>query len=555
MTRYKVDTIADEADGDISAGHLSLREALTLANGTSGANRISFAAGLAGKTLALTMGQLYLTNDVTIEGDINGDGLADITISGNRNDRILSITGEATDATLSHLNLVDGLAASGNGGAIYAGYAASLTIIGSTIANSTAAGGGGGLYARGSRLMLVDSLFTGNASGGNGGAIYASQASVDLVNTTIHGNSAAYYGGGLSAADGSSLRLSSSTIAGNHASAGGGVDNFNATLILVNSVVAGNAAGDVKGAVDSATASFVGSDPRLGQLLDNGGPTLTLSPLDGSPLIDKGSSADLLADDFDLDKDGITAEPLPLDGRQGLRLVGGATDIGAVEHIVDQTIRGTAGNDRIVGGEGTDSLYGLAGNDTIDGGTGTDLLDGGTGIDTASYRSSLLAVTVDLVSGLGSGGDADGDRLVSIENLIGGQGADRLTGGAGANRLDGGGGNDTLRCGGGGDLLVGGLGRDVLVGGGGADTFVFLTAQESRPGSSRDLIADFSWGLGDRIDLSAVDAKAGAGDDAFHLTASGGSAEFSGLGSASAGELRFYQTATQTLIQGDIDGN
>ena len=72
------------------------------------------------------------------------------------------------------------------------------------------------------------------------------------------------------------------------------------------------------------------------------------------------------------------------------------------------------------------------------------MLDGSAGIDAASYIGSL-AVIIDLVTGIGSGGDAEGDVLVSIENLIGSGNNDTFISAAGANRLDGGAaGTDTV---------------------------------------------------------------------------------------------------------------
>ncbi|WP_454017901.1 hypothetical protein [Azospirillum sp. Marseille-Q6669] len=71
-----------------------------------------------------------------------------------------------------------------------------------------------------------------------------------------------------------------------------------------------------------------------------------------------------------------------------------------------------------------------------------------------------MAVTVNLTTGLGSGGNAQGDRLSGIENLLGSDGNDRLTGDAGGNRIDGRAGNDTLAGLGGADTLIGGAGTD-----------------------------------------------------------------------------------------------
>lgn len=102
------------------------------------------------------------------------------------------------------------------------------------------------------------------------------------------------------------------------------------------------------------------------------------------------------------------------------------------------------GIDTLIGGTGNDWLYGGAYNDILTGGAGSDLLNGGSGLDTASYVGSSAAVNVNLTTGIVSGGDAAGDTLISIENVIGTAFNDTLTGDAGTNTLEGGAGADTL---------------------------------------------------------------------------------------------------------------
>ena len=126
----------------------------------------------------------------------------------------------------------------------------------------------------------------------------------------------------------------------------------------------------------------------------------------------------------------------------------------------NDTIYGAAGDDLLYGGLGNGSIYGGDGNDTLAGGLGNDRLDGGIGTDLADYSASLSGVTVDLATGAGSGGDAVGDTLTGIENILGSGFADSLTGDAIANTLTGGAGNDTLTGGAGSDLLDGGTGTD-----------------------------------------------------------------------------------------------
>ena len=139
---------------------------------------------------------------------------------------------------------------------------------------------------------------------------------------------------------------------------------------------------------------------------------------------------------------------------------------------------GTIGNDVIKGGGGNDNLFGLSGNDLLFGGDGHDMLTGGAGADgldggslsdIASYLDSPAGVVVDLSTGLGFGGDAEGDRLCSIEGVYGSNFNDTLTGRDDHDFLKGFGGNDILRGAGGADSMWGGNGDDTLKGGGGAD--------------------------------------------------------------------------------------
>jgi len=82
------------------------------------------------------------------------------------------------------------------------------------------------------------------------------------------------------------------------------------------------------------------------------------------------------------------------------------------------TLRAGYGHDIVRGLGGNDQLYGDQGDDTLIGGTGSDTLDGGSGNNTASYDGSSAAVKIYLdEANANSGGDADGDKLISIQNL------------------------------------------------------------------------------------------------------------------------------------------
>ena len=155
------------------------------------------------------------------------------------------------------------------------------------------------------------------------------------------------------------------------------------------------------------------------------------------------------------------------------------------------------------------------------GGSGADSLIGGTGTDTADYSGSAAPVDVNLATGTGTGGAAEGDSYTEIENVTGsafndtitGDGTDNsLSGGDGDDSLDGGAGNDTLSGGAGNDTLIGGSGADSLVGGTGTDTADYS-------GSAAPVDVSLATGTGSGGDatgdsLSGIEVVSGSsGDD------------------------------------------
>src|SRR5262249_34182266 len=104
MTIFTVTTLADSGAG-------SLRQALADAEAASGDDTIAFAAGLSGGTVRLTSGQLQITSDsVHIDGDIDHDGSADITLSGDANNDGVANAGDS-----SILRIASGSSAAING--------------------------------------------------------------------------------------------------------------------------------------------------------------------------------------------------------------------------------------------------------------------------------------------------------------------------------------------------------------------------------------------------------------------------------------------------------
>ena len=148
---------------------------------------------------------------------------------------------------------------------------------------------------------------------------------------------------------------------------------------------------------------------------------------------------------------------------------------------------GSSHADRLTGNDGLNGFFG---------GAGADTLDGGAGRDYAFYVDSKAGVTVNLATGTGRGGHAEGDTLTGIEGVAGSNYADHLTGDDGNdNHLLGRAGDDTLIGGAGNDTLQGDAGADMLTGGDGADTFVF---------GDGDTVTGFQDGS-DMINISALD--------------------------------------------------
>ncbi len=132
-------------------------------------------------------------------------------------------------------------------------------------------------------------------------------------------------------------------------------------------------------------------------------------------------------------------------------------------------VDGGSGSDRMVGGGGADrlngggggrdQLFGAGGVDEltdgdIDGaGLDGDLLDGGSATNWISYRQRKEGVDVDLAAAASRGATGEGDVLIGIQHIIGGEGDDRLAGDERSNVLDGGPGNDHLEARGGKDDL------------------------------------------------------------------------------------------------------
>ncbi|NRA87331.1 MAG: hypothetical protein HRU28_08045 [Rhizobiales bacterium] len=137
-----------------------------------------------------------------------------------------------------------------------------------------------------------------------------------------------------------------------------------------------------------------------------------------------------------------------------------------------EELRGSNYNDTLVGnekvnfikgGSGADIINAKGGDDFITGGAGADIINGGDGIDHISYYDSKSAVEINLITGLGKGGDAEGDTFINIENIQGSSYDDILIGDGNDNQIYSRGGNDSISI----------KGNDIVSGGEGIDKIIF----------------------------------------------------------------------------------
>jgi hypothetical protein len=163
--------------------------------------------------------------------------------------------------------------------------------------------GGAAIFTdTGATLVVHDSAFLSNESGfgepGSGGALL-NWGTATVNNSTFNGNISANNGtGGAMENKQGTLTVNNSTLSGNIATSGSGISNYGTTTVrrtILDGSCVGDAmvsAGDNMSSAGSCLAASVALndspniDLRLDALGDNGGPTLTVALLPGSPAID-----------------------------------------------------------------------------------------------------------------------------------------------------------------------------------------------------------------------------------------------------------------------------
>jgi CSLREA domain-containing protein len=321
---FTVNSPADPPAGDANPGNgvcetaagngvCTLRAAIQEANALAGDDTII----LSPNTYLLTQ-----VTELTITGHlmITGGGAATTIIDGNKGVRTNSgvlVIGPGVTVSISGVTIRNG----GRTGFFVGGgifNVGTLTLTNSTVSNN-AADSGGGIFNQTGTLTLTNSTVSNNSAANSGGGIFNQTGTLTLTNSTVSGNSASFDGGGIF--NNGTANLFNATVTNNAADSdgdgtgiGAGVFNSGDTFNFQNTILAGNSvfrfgppakvipsdcAGTINSNGNNLMQSVVGcmvngsgvtvDDPKLGPLLNNGGPTQTHALLADSPAIDGGN--------------------------------------------------------------------------------------------------------------------------------------------------------------------------------------------------------------------------------------------------------------------------
>jgi fibronectin-binding autotransporter adhesin len=271
---FIVTTLNDELDYSNTA--VSLREAINSANGSVGTDTITFDFGLSGTiALSASLGQLPIAASLIINGNGANNTVVD---AGKQGFRVIEVTGDSTDVTLSGMTITGGQTTSAGGGINFDSLNGTLILDHSTLSDNSA-DTGGGMFNTG-LATLNHSTLSGNSARRGGGI--DSYRGVILNHSTLSGNSAVALGGGI--LNRGTTTLNHSTLSGNTANLGGGVYN-NSTITLNNSTLSGNTSNRAGGGMfnngtatlNNSTLARNSAGTSGGGLYNNAGRTATLN--------------------------------------------------------------------------------------------------------------------------------------------------------------------------------------------------------------------------------------------------------------------------------------
>ncbi len=219
----------------------------------------------------------------------------------------------------------------GTGGAVRVAFG---PFVNCRFAGNTAANGGAIHFSSSDPGSFIQCLFTGNSATSIGGAVTVVGSNALLFEgCTFVGNSGPFSGGIAIDTSSSPVTIENSILWGNTSTTGSTeaqqVRNLTPSgVTILSSTVqgwSGALGGTGNDGLDPVLSLIAGDDGLIGTLDDNPTPGV------GSSAIESGNPALLSADTFDLDGDGLFAEPLSRDLVGNDRVLGTALDRGPVE--------------------------------------------------------------------------------------------------------------------------------------------------------------------------------------------------------------------------------
>jgi CSLREA domain-containing protein len=334
---FTVSNLADTNDG-ICNVHCSLREAITAANSAAGDDVITFTSNVRG-AIDLTSTLPNLLTNISIQGP--GANLLTVrrsTAAGTPDFRILNSNGVVSLSGLTFSNgRITGNGDDGYAGAIGAGSYGMLTIQDCVFSHNYGVNGGA-IYNEGGTLLIYNSTFTDNIAVAGGALLnQPSNARTLISQCTFSGNTATKYMGG-AILNLMPLAIEHCTFSGNSAPSGAGIYTYWA-LSIKHTILANNGrnietsdepraqitsqgynlANDDGGGFLTGPGDLINTNPFIGSLQNNGGPTLTHALLAGSPAINAGDPNFAPPPTFDQRGEGFP------------RVQNGRIDIGAFE--------------------------------------------------------------------------------------------------------------------------------------------------------------------------------------------------------------------------------
>jgi hypothetical protein len=250
---------------------------------------------------------ITVTSTKTISADTTIDGGSLITISGGNSVGVFAVN-TGVNFAVQNLTIANGRSGAGGSGIFNNGM---LTVTNSTFSGNYAgqvwfpgcsSGGGAGIH-NGGMLTVTNSTFSGNTVVCGGDGIIYSVGTGMVTNSTFSDNYVDGIASGISVSGGT-LTVTNSTFSA------GGINNGGGTLTVTNTIVANSTAGDncsggpitdgghniddgTTCGFSTANGSLNNTDPKLDPagLANNGGPTLTIALLPGSPAINAGDQA------------------------------------------------------------------------------------------------------------------------------------------------------------------------------------------------------------------------------------------------------------------------